>query len=91
MSALTITYIIGTESIGVGGDEVSGVEAYQIEVEEQLRAAFPSANHIDVAIKNGYDQVRIEGVDDLDEEEAMISRIRHIADGVWNHGEWHDQ
>lgn len=91
MKAQTITYVIGTEDIGIGEDEIQDVEAYQIEVHERLHAAFPGAQHIDVVIDNGCSRARIEGleIDDYGTREKALERIQQIADEVWNHGEWH--
>jgi len=85
-----ITYIIGTNDIGIGPEEIENVEAYRDEVQAKLADAFPQAEHIDVVIENGNSQAFIKGVDDLDEEDAMLKRVTRIADEVWNHGSWHN-
>lgn len=88
---ITITYVIGTESIDVARDDIQGVEAYRIELDEKLRAAFPQAKHIEVMFDEGISQARIDGLDakDAAQEETMLSQINQIADNVWNFGHWH--
>lgn len=91
MTALTITYIIGTDNVGIGEDETANVEAYRAEVEARLAEKFPEAKYIDVVFDNGRSQARIEGLDwetQADLEESMLETINAIADDVWNHGAW---
>lgn len=93
MTALTITYIIGTESIGIGADEIDLVEGYRAEVEARLRELFPEAKCVAVEIENGTGGVRVEGLDEetqLDQLEAAIETINAVANEVWNYGNWHN-
>jgi len=93
MTALTITYIIGTHNVGISEDEINTVEAYRAEVEDRLTENFPEAKHIEVVIENGSSKARVEGIDwetQGDLEESMLETIQAIADEAWNHGNWHN-
>lgn len=93
MTALTITYIIGTDNVGIGEDEIESVEGYRAEVEERLIERFPEAKYVDVVVENGSSKARVEGLDwetQGDQQESMIETVNAIADWVWNHGNWHN-
>ncbi len=93
MNALTITYIIGTDNVGIGEAEIESVEGYRAEVEERLAELFPEAQYVDVVIENGSSKARVEGLDwetQGDQQESMIAAVNAIADEVWNHGNWHN-
>lgn len=87
MTALTITYIIGTDNVGIGADEIELVEGYRAEVEARLIERFPGAN-VAVVIESGSSKVLVEGVDD--EKDMTIETVNEIARWVWDHGKWHD-
>lgn len=90
---ITITYIIGTDNIGAGSNEIEGVEDYRAEVEQRLSEAFPEAQNIDVVIDNGSSRARVEGLDwetEGDREEAILEQVSQIANEVWDHGSWHN-
>lgn len=93
MNAVTITYIIGTDDIGVGENEVENVEGFQAELEERLAETFPEAEHLDVVFDNGRSQARVAGLDwetEGDREDAMLASIEQIASDVWARGNWRD-
>ena len=93
MSALTITYIIGTDNVGIGEDEIESVEGYRAEIKKHLIERFPEANWVDVVIEKGSSNARVEGLDwetQGDQQESIIDDINAIANEVWNHGKWHN-
>lgn len=89
MTALTITYIIGTDNVGIGADEIELVEGYRAEVQERLIETFPGANVV-VEIAHGNSKALVEGVAHGDQQESVIETINSIANEVWNHGNWHN-
>lgn len=93
MSDMTITHIIGTDDVGIGSDEIDGIEAYRAEVAERLAEAFPDAAHIDVVIDNGGSKSRVTGLsleEAIEREKEIIGEIDYIANEVWNSGNWHN-
>lgn len=88
---IDITYIIGTNDIGAGPDEIEGAEDYRAEVEQRLREAFPEARHVDAVIENGRSVARVGGLDwqvESERVDAIMAEIWRIADEVWSHGNW---
>lgn len=91
---LIITYIIGTDNVGVdiGANEIDSLEGYRTELQEKLEAQFPEASHVDVVFDNGSSKARVEGIDyeQYELQEQMLEAIEQEANWVWNHGKWHD-
>lgn len=93
MTKLSITYIIGTDSVGVDEDEVELIEPYRAELEERLRALYPEAS-VEVDIENGYCGAGVGGIDWKEQGgrlEAMLETINAVANEVWGYGKWHNE
>ena len=86
---MNITYIIGTDSVGVGAEEIEGVEAYRDELESELWEAFPDAKNISVVVENGSSRVFVTGIDWETDDSKIIEEANSIANHVWDHGKWH--